>query len=90
MKQKGRSKRVIKKVRKFSSDDEEVESTQVKKNKVNKKSNIDLNFDDSEEDSEENSDFESDNLGKEVQQIAVQSVATNYLHKKRTLLHCHQ
>ena len=37
MKQKGRSKRVIKKVRKFRSDDEEVESTQVKKNKVVKK-----------------------------------------------------
>ena len=37
MKQKGRSKRVIKKVRKFSSDGEEVESAQVKKNKVVKK-----------------------------------------------------
>ena len=87
---KGRSKRVITKVRKFSSDDEEVESTQVEKNKVVKKSNIDLNFDDSEEDSEENSDFESDRLGNEVQQIAVQNVATNYLNKKGTFLHCHQ
>ena len=83
MKQKGRSKRVIKKVHKFSSDDEEVESAQVKKNKVVKKSNIDLNFDDSEGDSEENSDFDSDRLGKEVQQIAVQNIATNYLNKKR-------
>ena len=83
MKKKGRSKRVITKVRRFSSDDEEVESTQVEKNKVVKKSNIDLNFDDSEEDSEENSDFESDRLGNEVQQIAVQNVATNYLNKKR-------
>ena len=90
MKQKGRSKRVIKKVRKFSSDDEEVESAQVKKNKVVKKSNIDLNFDDSEGDSEENSDFDSDRLGKEVQQIAVQNIATNYLNKKGTFLHCHQ
>ena len=34
MEQKGRSKRFIKKVHKFSSDDEEVDSTQVKKNKV--------------------------------------------------------
>ena len=83
MKQKGRSKRVIKKVHKFSSDDEEVESAQVKKNKVVKKSNIDLNFDDSEGDSEENSDFDSDRLEKEVQQIAVQNIATNYLNKKR-------
>ena len=64
MEQKGRSKRIIKKVHKFSLDDEEVDSPQVKKNKVVKKSNIDLNFDDSEEDSEENSDFESDKLGK--------------------------
>ena len=82
MKQKGRSKQVIKKVHKFNSDDEEVESAQVKKNKVVKKSNIDLNFDDSEGDSEENSDFDSDRLGKEVQQIAVQNIATNYLKKK--------
>ena len=90
MKQKGRSKQVIKKVHKFNSDDEEVESAQVKKNKVVKKSNIDLNFDDSEGDSEENSDFDSDRLGKEVQQIAVQNIATNYLNKKGTFLHCHQ
>ena len=83
MKKKGRSKRVFKKVRKFSSDDEEVESAQVKKNKVVRKSNIDLNFDDSVGDSEENSDFDSDRLGKEVQQIAVQNIATNYLNKKR-------
>ena len=90
MKQKGRSKQVIKKVHKFNSDDEEVESAQVKKNKVVKKSNIDLNFDDSEGDSEENSDFDSDRLGKEVQQIAVQNIATNYSNKKGTFLHCHQ
>ena len=64
MEQKGRSKRIIKKVHKFNSDDEEVDSTQVKKNKVVKKSNLDLNFEDSEENSEENSDFESDKLGK--------------------------
>ena len=44
---------------------------------------MDLNFDDSEGDSEENSDFDSDRLGKEVQQIAVQNIATNYLNKKR-------
>ena len=90
MKQKGRSKQVIKKVHKFNSDDEEVESAQVKKNKVVKKSNIDLNFDDSKGDSEENSDIDSDRLGKEVQQIAVQNIATNYLNKKGTFLHCHQ
>ena len=90
MKQKWRSKRVIKKVSKFSSDDEEVESTQVKKNKVIKKSNIDLKFDDSEEDSEENSYFESHRVGKEAQKIAVQNIATNYLNKKGTFLHCHQ
>ena len=69
---------------KFRSDDEEVESTHVKKNKVVKKSNRDLNFDDSQEDSE------SDKSGKEVQQIAVQNEATNYLNKKGTLLHYHQ
>ena len=84
MKQKGRSKQVIKKVHKFSSDDEEVESAQFKKNKVVKKSNTyRLKFDDSEGDSEENSDFDSDRLGKEVQQKAVQNIATNYLNKKR-------
>ena len=90
MKQKGRRKRVIKKVPKFSSDDEEVESAQAKNNKVVKKSNIDLNFDESEGDREENCDFDSDRLGKEVQQIAVQNIATNYLNKKGTFLHCHQ
>ena len=91
MKQKGRSKQVIKKVHKFSSDDEEVESAQFKKNKVVKKSNTyRLKFDDSEGDSEENSDFDSDRLGKEVQQIAVQNIATNYLNKKGTFLHWHQ
>ena len=57
MKQKGRSKRVIKKVPTFSSDDEEVESAQVKKNKFVKKSYIDLNIDKSEGDSEENSEL---------------------------------
>ena len=58
MKQKGRGKKVFKKVCQFRSDDEEVESTQVKKNKVVKKSNIDLNFDDIEEESEKNSDLQ--------------------------------
>ena len=55
-----------------------------------KKSNVDLNLDDSEEDSEENSDFQSDKLEKEVQQLGVQSVATNYLNTKRTFLHYSQ
>ena len=87
---KKRDSKELLRILKFSSDDEEVESTHVKKNKVVKKSNRDLNFDDSQEDSEENSDFESDKLRKVVQQIAVQNVATNYLNKKGTLLHYHQ
>ena len=44
MEQKRRSKRIIKKVHKFSSDDEEVDSTQVKKNKVVKKKQFRFKF----------------------------------------------